>query len=91
MNELVKELLKIENQLTDLYKKKNELVAKFPQEFPQGFTAFQNEDGTWTRVSVADNAEKLNEGFFKTVRVERYSLKIETLKNMPKELKEAKQ
>lgn len=89
MNELIKELLQIENQLTELYKKKNELVSKFPQEFPQSFTAFQNEDGTWTRLSVIDNAEKLNEGFFKTVRVERFNLKVETLKNMPKELKEA--
>lgn len=84
---IVDSLIAIESQLTELYKQKNELVAQFPKEFPEGFTAFQNPDGTWTRISVADNATKLDEGFFKTVRVERYSLKIETLKNMPKELK----
>ena len=88
---IVDELMVIENQLTELlssqknfqkvlYKIKNELI-----------TAFQNADGTWTRMSVTDNVAKLDEGFFKTVRVERYSLKIETLKNMPKELKEVKQ
>lgn len=89
MNELIKELLQVENQLSELYKKKNDLVAKFPKAYPQGFTAFQNEDGTWTRLSVTDNAEKINEGFFKSIRVERFTLKVETLKNIPKELKEA--
>lgn len=90
-NEVVKRLMQIESQLADLFKQKNELVTEFPKQFPEGFCAFQNPDETWTRITVTDNAEKLDEGFFKTVRVERYTLKIETLKNMPKELKEVKQ
>lgn len=90
MKDIIDQLLEVEKQLTDLFKVKNDLIIKFAQTSPNGTESFQNPDGTWTRISVADNAKAIDQGFFKTVRVERFSLKIETLKNMPKELKEAK-
>ena len=48
-----------------------------------------NEDGTWSRLTITDNLESIKEGFWKSVKVERYSTKLETLKNKPKELVEA--
>lgn len=91
MTETINGLITVENSLNDLYKQKAELTKKFMEENPNRFAAFQNEDGTWTRITSTDNKEAIEEGFFKTVRVDRFSVKIETLKNMPKELKEVKQ
>lgn len=87
MTPVVFDLISVEDALKDLYDKKAELVKKFVEENPSGLSAFQNEDGSWTRVSAADNKLTIDAGFYKTVRVKRYSVKIETLKNMPKELK----
>lgn len=91
MTETINGLIAVENSLNELYKQKAELTKKFMEEHPGRFAAFQNPDGTWTRVTSTDNKDVIDEGFFKTVRVERFSVKIETLKNMPKELKEVKQ
>jgi hypothetical protein len=92
MNEqLINDLLKVEKDITELYAKKAELLSEFPKSFPNNMAIKQNGDSTWSILTLTDNAEKINEGSFKTVRVERFSLKIETLKNMPKELKEVSQ
>jgi len=48
----------------------------------------ENEDGTWTRIAITDNAENLDKGFYASARVSRYSTRVDVLKNMPKELKE---
>lgn len=87
MNDLIEKLVDLEKQITELFEEKTKLLQEFSEEYPEKFACKQNEDGTWTRLTLSDNAEKIDEGFWKTVRVERYSLKIETLKNMPKELK----
>lgn len=50
---------------------------------------YQNEDGTWTRFTKIDNIEELKRGtLFRSTSVNRYTTKLETLKNKPKELKE---
>ena len=87
MINLVEELIELEKQITGLFEQKTKLLQEFSETYPGKFTCMQNENGTWTRLTLSDNAEKINEGFWKNVKVERYSLKIETLKNMPKELK----
>jgi hypothetical protein len=83
-------LIAVENSINELYKQKVELIKRFMEENPNNFAGFQNPDGTWTRVTSVDNKEAIEDGFYKIVRVDRFSVKIETLKNMPKELKEVK-
>jgi len=90
MTPTINGLIAVKNSLNELYKQEAELIKKFIEENPNKFAAFQNEDGTWTRLTAVDNKEEIEEGFFKTVRVDRFTVKIETLKNMPKELKEGK-
>jgi len=85
--DLVQQLIDLEKQITNLFEEKTKLLKEFSEAYPEKFACVQNEDGTWTRLTLSGNAEKINEGFWKNVKVERYSLKIENLKNMPKELK----
>lgn len=51
---------------------------------------YENGDGTWTRFTKIDNVEELKEGktVFRSHPFNRYSTKLETLKNPPKELKQ---
>lgn len=90
MTTTISALIAVENSINELYKQKADLTKQFIEENPNKFAAFQNPDGTWTRVTSVDNKEAIEDGFYKTVRVDRFSVKIETLKNMPKELKEVK-
>lgn len=75
----------IQEQLNFVYEKRKALLTKTLDEFDK-ILIKQNEDGTWTRVTISDNAERINEGYYEFVKVERYSVKVESLKNKPKEL-----
>lgn len=84
----VRDLIKIEGQISELYAEKNKIIREIANVTQcKAPVIFHNEDNTWTRCTITDSLEKIEEGFFKTVRVERFSSKIEVLKNMPKELK----
>lgn len=80
------EIIQIEEQINGLFEKKQKLISEFIAKNNTGIESRQNADGTWTRITVTDNATKLNDGFFKVVKVERFSLKVDVLKNKPKEL-----
>ena len=85
--QLLNDLLELEEHLKDCYEKRTELMSKFREVAKSDFLITQNPDGTWTRIAFTDNAEKINEGIVKIVKVERFSIKVDVLKNMPKELK----
>ena len=87
--DLVKQLISIEEKLKELYKQKSEVVRSIAKSTGcKAPVSFQNPDNTWTRCTITDNLEKIEEGFFNTAKVERFSSKIEVLKNKPKELVE---
>ena len=85
---VIKNLLAINNSLSKLYEEKAEILKTAIKEIGTSQPLIkQNEDGTWTRISLIDNQERMNDGYYEFVKVERYSVKVDTLKNMPKELK----
>ena len=83
--EVASEFKNIQEQLNFVYEKRKALLNKALAEFDNQLFK-QNEDGTWIRVTISDNAERINDGYFEFVKVERYSVKVEILKNKPKEL-----
>lgn len=82
----IEQLVDLEERSTAIQGEKTKLINDFKESSPDGLAIKQNEDGTWTRVTVTDNKEKIDEGFWKMVKVERFSVKIDNLKNKPKEL-----
>jgi 3-polyprenyl-4-hydroxybenzoate decarboxylase len=86
-DQLFQSLLEIEANLKAIYEKRTQLMTSFRDVMKSDFAIIKNEDGTWTRIAFTDNAEKINEGIVKIVKVERFSIKVDVLKNMPKELK----
>jgi len=86
---LSEQLIAVDKQLDELFAKKAALAKQFHEELAGGVDCLQNPDGTWTRVAVADNLAELTdkERLVKIQIIERYSVKIDVLKNMPKELK----
>lgn len=86
---IIDAFIDVNNDLTKLYEKKaallNTVVKNWGNISPM---IKQNEDGTWTRIVIQDNQERMKDGYYEFVRVERYSVKIDNLKNKPKELKD---
>jgi hypothetical protein len=86
-NMLIDRFIEINENLTELYEKKKSLLKIGINEFGTDPLIKQNEDGTWTRITFVDNAERMNNGYYELVKIELFSVKIDTLKNKPKELK----
>lgn len=86
-NLLIDRFIEVNENLSELYEQKKALLKISLSECGAGPLIKQNEDGTWTRITISDNAERINEGYYEFVKVERYSVKIDNLKNKPKELK----
>lgn len=90
--EIIKRFEEIEEKIINLYEHKFRLIDSILKNIINTPVKLyrENENGTWNRFTITDNKENLDEGFWKSIRVERYSTKLETLKNKPKELKEGK-
>lgn len=92
-DEVSKEFININSKLIDLYGKRRELIEytimnEDPTSFDGAPLIVDNGDGTWTRVTIYDNVERLMEkGFYEHVKIEKYTVEIKTLKNKPKELR----
>lgn len=80
--------LQINADLNILYERRKKLIDGLVTLGIGKVLIAENPDKTWTRVTVMDNAERINDGYYEYLKVERFSVKIENLKNMPKELKE---
>jgi len=77
----IERLKEIKFQIAELTKEKESLELELDSK-----VIYQNEDGTWTRFTKIDNVEELLKGtFFRSTAVSRYTTKLETLKNEPKE------
>lgn len=84
---VIKNLLTINASLSKLYEEKSELIKTAIKELGTSQPLIkQNDDGTWTRINFVDNQERIQEGYYEFIKVERYSVKVEILKNKPKEL-----
>lgn len=81
------QLISLQDQISELYEKRRRLINNAVEQKIPRILFKQNQDGTWTRVKIIDNAERLNDGYYEFTKVERFSVKVETLKNKPKELK----
>jgi hypothetical protein len=81
----------IENSLKIAHEEKEKLLKAIAVSYPDSElkVCSVNEDGTWSRLTITDNMQTIEEGFWQPVKVNRYSTKLETLKNKPKELVEA--
>ena len=68
------------------------LVEEFIGKYGAGTHAVQNDNGTWSRVKITDNVAELLAGntVWRSSATERYTDKVEILKNKPRELKEVK-
>ena len=84
MIQKVERLKALKEQIELLSKEKEQLELEV-----EDLVIYKNDDGTWTRFTKTDNIAELNNNgnFWKSTKVTRYSTKIETLKNPPKELK----
>lgn len=83
--EKVERLKAIKAQIEELSKEKKEIEDRL-----SGLEIYQNDDGTWTRFSKVDNMKELEKTgqIYRAAPINRYSTKLETLKNKPKELKD---
>jgi len=83
MKSKVERLKQIKEEISKLNDEKDKL-----EEITDDLVIYQNPDGTWTRFTKLDNIEELKKGtLFRSTSVGRYTTKIESLKNPPKELK----
>ncbi len=82
--EKVERLKAIKAQVEELSKEKKEIEDELGD-----FEAYENEDGTWTRFTKIDNLQELEKTgqIYRTAPINRYTVKLEILKNKPKELK----
>ena len=73
----------IKEKQAALSKEADEIINRLPD-----LVMYQNDDSTWTRFSKIDNLKELEEkgSFFRASSINRYTTKVETLKNKPKEL-----
>ena len=77
----IEKIKEIKAKIDELSLEKSEIETQLPP-----FVVFKNEDGTWTRFTKIDNVEELKRGpVFRAQALNRYTTKIETLKNEPKE------
>ena len=83
----VERLFAIKAEQKVLSEEKEKIVKEL-----EDFHAYQNEDNTWTRFTKIDNIKELEEKgtVFRSSSIDRYTVKLEILKNIPKELKEEK-
>ena len=81
---LVEKLKKLKKQQELLSEEKKKIIEELDD-----MVIYQNEDGSWTRFTKIDNLQELQEKgqVFRSTSLERYTTKVEILKNTPKELK----
>lgn len=83
---LIKQFIANKEQKAQVYERQDKLIQELLKiEEP---LIIKNNDGTWTRITITDNADNLDNGFYTPARVSRYAPKVDVPKNMPKELKE---
>lgn len=84
MKDKVERLKQIKEETDKLHEERRVLESEVDD-----LIIYQNEDGTWTRFTKTNNIEELQEGktVWKSCGMEKFSTKIENLKNEPKELK----
>jgi hypothetical protein len=72
----------IKEKIENFSKQKTEIENSLPEK-----VIYQNSDGTWTRFSKIDNLLELEEkgSIFRASITNRYTTKVEMLKNQPKE------
>lgn len=90
-NSIIEKITTLDSQINELVGKKSGLISSFCDEYsPEAELRVikQNDDGTWSRLTITDNVEAVKTGFWKSVKVDRFSTKLETLKNKPKEIQE---
>jgi len=89
IQQIFEDILDVHKDIIELEKKKRELAAQIiKMGIPENKLIIQNLDGSWTRATILDNVERIDSGYYEMTRIERFSLKVEHLKNKPKELKE---
>lgn len=83
--ELVERLKQIKIEQEKLSNEQAEIVNKLGD-----ILCYQNQDGTWTRFTKIDNIKELQEKgtVFRSNSFNRYSTKVEVLKNKPKEMEQ---
>lgn len=83
VNTAVERLKEIKSSIDSLSKERQEIENTLDDQI-----IYQNTDGTWTRFTKIDNIQELIEKgtMFRASSINRYTVKLETLKNKPKEL-----
>ena len=83
MQELIERLKVIKLEQEKLSNEQSEIVEKL-----DGIVCYQNSDGTWTRFTKIDNIKELQEKgtVYRANSFNRFSTKVEVLKNKPKEM-----
>ena len=83
MQELIERLKGIKAEQETLSLEQSEIIAQLGDMF-----CYQNSDGTWTRFTKIDNIKELQEKgtVYRANSFNRFSTKVEVLKNKPKEM-----
>ena len=87
-----KTLFQLDQKISELYDKKKELSLKLAERYPEGAQGFfkltEGNEKPWVRVTFLDNLQPFSAGTtqYRQAAFNRFDIKVETLKNEPKEL-----
>jgi hypothetical protein len=96
MKNKIEKIKQIKSQIESLSEEKKAIEESLTLEIKENedgskyeYFSYQNEDGTYTRYTRIDNIEELKSKgqMYRNTPINRYTVKIENLKNLPKELK----
>lgn len=87
---VISRIQSIDERIKNLLKEKDDLLDKIYSEYekdPELVICAKNGNTGWVRLTIFDNSELIKKELWKTIKVERFSTKIETLKTNPKNFK----
>jgi len=87
MQQQIERLRQIKEQRTKLSDEYNEIIQNLPESFVYKSDKLEDSDKPFIRFTKIDNLSELTEkgSIFRAIETQRFTTKIETLKNEPKE------
>jgi hypothetical protein len=88
-DDVLDEFVQLDQAFNKLKERRDQLLKKVLDFSDMRVFIAPHRDGNWTRVKIVDHvADFMNGRYYVPTRVERYEVKIDHLKNKPKELVE---
>ena len=83
-------LFELDNRINSLYEEKKQLIEQLKEKYPEGAQGVFNDSSLekpWVRTTFINNAKAFLNGddLYRVARFTQYEIKVETLKNEPKD------